>query len=289
MSQIDVLENFFGDGEDNSLAVLRLDLPDPLSGGNKSFKLKYNLEEMKRLGFNKLITFGGAFSNHIAAVANAGKKNNFETIGIIRGNELDNNSNTVLKFASSCGMKLVFISREDYRKRNDSEFIDELLKQHGPAYVLPEGGSNEFAVKGCKEILSAETSSFDTIICPVGTGATLAGIIASAQPHQEIIGVAVLEGAAYLEKEVATLLRNENVQAKWKIEHEFTFGGYGNSSAGLEKFIKEIKSKFDLLLDHVYSAKALYAASALKKVKTGKTLFIHTGGYAFSEGFFRDN
>ncbi len=301
VSQIDILQDFFGDG--HSLSVLRLDLPDPLSGGNKSYKLKYNLEEMQRLGLNTLITFGGAFSNHVAAVATAGKNFGFETIGIIRGDELNADSNAVLKHATSCGMKTVFISREDYRKRNDPDFINELLQKHGPAYVLPEGGSNVFAVKGCKEILSEETDLFDTIICPVGTGATLAGFIASAKAHQHIIGIAVLEGKEYLENEVTRLLQDQKVKAKWKIEHGFTFGGYGKTSkyynngadleivsavrsqlgpAGLENFKSEMKLKYDLPLDLIYSAKALFATRELNKSYLTKTLFIHTGGYAFS-------
>lgn len=279
MSQIDLLSNFWADG--NSLAVLRLDLPDPLAGGNKSFKLKYNLEEMKWRGLDKLLTFGGAFSNHIAAVANAGIQNNFETIGIIRGEELNANSNAVLKYASACGMKLVFVSREDYRRRNDPEFINELLQQLGPAYVLPEGGSNELAVKGTKEILSEATDQFDTIVCPVGTGATLAGIIATAKPHQEVVGVAVLEGKEYLEREVERLLKNEIVRAKWKIEHGFTLGGYAHSSAELENFITGMGAKYDLPLDAVYSGKALFALQQMKKRSGKNVLFIHTGGYAF--------
>jgi 1-aminocyclopropane-1-carboxylate deaminase len=279
-------EQFTGSiGQAASLSILRLDLPDPLSGGNKSFKLKYNLVEMKRLGYNKLLTFGGAFSNHIAAAAHAGRKNNFETIGIIRGDELDKDSNTVLKYASECGMKLIFVSREEYRKRNDVQFIEELMKQYGPAYLLPEGGSNEFAVKGCKEILSEATETSDIIICPVGTGATLAGIIAAAKPHQEIIGVAVLEGKEYLEKEVARLLQNENILAKWKIEYGFTFGGYARSSPALVNFVNEAKTKYDLPLDLIYSGKTLFAIDEMKKgnaFREKHLLFIHTGGYAFS-------
>lgn len=282
MSQIDLLSNFWNDGD--SLAVLRLDLPDPLAGGNKSFKLKYNLEEMKWRGLNRLLTFGGAFSNHIAAVANAGKQNKFETVGIIRGEELNTDSNAVLKYAAACGMKLGFISREDYRRRNDPEFINELLQQFGPAYVLPEGGSNELAVKGTKEILSETTGQFDTIVCPVGTGATLAGIIAAAKPHQEIIGIAVLEGKDYLEREVERLLKNEIVRAKWKIEHGFTLGGYAHSSAELENFIKSMQEKYNLPLDPVYSGKSLLALGQMKKEFGKNILFIHTGGYAFSAG-----
>ncbi|HET6990477.1 MAG TPA: pyridoxal-phosphate dependent enzyme [Bacteroidia bacterium] len=282
MPQIQVIPDFF---EDNSLSILRLDLPDPVSGGNKIYKLKYNLEEMGRLGLKKLLTFGGAFSNHIAAVATAGRERNFETVGIIRGDELTEISNAVLDYASSCGMKLIFISREDYRKRNDPVFQKNLLVQYGPAYLLPEGGSNEFAVKGCKEILSAETEKYDQLICPVGTGATLAGIISSAKKHQEIIGLAVLNGKDYLEKEVENYLAKETVVAKWKIEHDFTLGGYGKSNPELKNFIAEMKTRYELPLDEIYSGKTLFAIRQMKKndfLRGKNHLFVHTGGYAFT-------
>jgi 1-aminocyclopropane-1-carboxylate deaminase len=285
MPQVEKYPHFFGESENDALAVLRIDLPDPLAGGNKSYKLKYNLEEMKRTGFSKLITFGGAFSNHIAAVAHAGKKNNFETIGIIRGDELTSDSNTVLKYASACGMQLIFISREEYRKRNDADFIAALLKKYGPSYLLPEGGSNEYAVKGCKEILSEATDAYDVIICPVGTGATLAGIIGGSSAHQHIIGIAVLNGKTYLENEVSRLLKNEIVKATWEINHDFTFGGYANTLPVLSDFIAKINSVYQLPLDLVYSGKALFAIAEMQKgeIFRGKRLlFIHTGGYAFS-------
>ncbi|MEO5644929.1 MAG: 1-aminocyclopropane-1-carboxylate deaminase/D-cysteine desulfhydrase [Bacteroidia bacterium] len=286
MPRIDLLNGFFGEQENNSLAVLRLDLPDPLSGGNKSYKLKYNLVEMQRQGLNKLLTFGGAFSNHIAAVATVGKKNDFETIGIIRGNELNAGSNDVLKYAASCGMKLFFVTRDEYKKRNDPDFIDSLQQRYGPAYVLPEGGSNELAVKGCMEILSRETDAYDVIICPVGTGATLAGIIAAAKPHQKIIGIAVLKGKGYLEREVNALLKNQPLAAEWEINHDFTFGGYANPHAALFEFDSKIKKKFKLPLEYVYSGKALLAMVKMKRGNAfiGKhPLFIHTGGYAFTD------
>lgn len=278
--RIETLEDFFGNG--NSLDILRLDLPAPLSGGNKSFKLNYNIRAMKEAGLNTLVTFGGAFSNHIAAVANAGKKEKIKTIGIIRGNELNENSNAVLKFASQCGMEMFFVSREKYRERNEPGFIEAIFSNPGQYYILPEGGSNELAVRGCKEILSEATEKYKKIILPVGTGATMAGIIAAAKPHQHIIGIAVLEGRNYLENEVQKLLQNENPSASWEIDHDFTFGGYAKSSAGLEDFIPEMKSKYNLPLDPVYSGKALFAAYKTLKGSTGSPcLFVHTGGYAF--------
>ncbi len=265
--------------------ILRLDLPDPVTGGNKAFKLKYNVEEMRRQGLDRLLTFGGAFSNHIAAVAVAGKRNGFETAGIIRGDELNENANAVLKFAASCGMKLVFVSRENYRRRNDVDFCQHLLSEYGPAYLLPEGGSNTFAVKGCMEILPPGTEQYDVIVCPVGTGATLAGIAASAKAHQHVTGIAVLKGKNYLEAEVKRLLQEFPAGATWHIDHEHTFGGYAHTSPELEAFITEMKTQHALPLDAVYSGKALFALREMvaKENFPGKrVLFVHTGGYAFT-------
>jgi 1-aminocyclopropane-1-carboxylate deaminase len=282
--QIETLNNFFTDGA--SLDVLRLDLPDPVSYGNKFFKMKYHLQEMRSLQLNRIITFGGAFSNHIAAVAVTGKKENIETVGIVRGDELSENSNEVLRYASSCGMKLIFISREEYRKRNDPDYRKKIMHDYPGYYFLNEGGSGILGMKGCKEILSPQTKKYDVVVCPVGTGTTLAGIISSAEPHQEIIGVTVLEGKDYLEYVIKTLLEKENVQPKWKLNGNYTFGGYGNTNSILKNFISEIKNKFSLPLDPVYSGKALFGIPEMQKENefSGKHfLFIHTGGYAFTK------
>ncbi|HEU4717567.1 MAG TPA: pyridoxal-phosphate dependent enzyme [Bacteroidia bacterium] len=272
-------------GREEEISVLRLDLPDPVSGGNKFFKLKYNLTAMREEGKEHLLTFGGAFSNHIAAVAAAGKREKIKTTGIIRGEELNIHSNEVLRFASSCGMQLRFISRGDYRRREDPAFLAALKKQFDDPYMLPEGGSNAMAVKGCAEILSARTSSFDAIFCPVGTGATLAGIISSAGKHQEIFGIAVLNGRSYLEEEVKKFLGERSVAARWRIVHDYTAGGYARSSQGLEKFVHESSRTNALPLDHVYSGKALYAMHEMVKgdaFRGKQLLFVHTGGYAFT-------
>ncbi len=286
MSPIQILPGFFNELSGNSLSILRLDLPDPLSGGNKSFKLKYNLEEMERLGFKKLLTFGGAFSNHIAAVATAGLKKNIATIGIIRGDELHANSNSVLKYATQCGMNLIFVSRDEYRKRNDQEFCKMLISKYGPVYLLPEGGSNLFAVEGCKEILNADTEKYDLIFCPVGTGATLAGIICASKSHQQVIGIAVLNSKEYLEEEVGKLLKHKKISCKWKIEHDFTLGGYGKTSKEEESFISKMALENNLPLDPVYSGKAMFGLKSFlinSNLANQNILFVHTGGYAFSE------
>lgn len=193
-------------------------------------------------------------------------------------------SNKVLEYASNCGMKLIFVSREQYRERNNLDFQNSLLEKYGPFYLLHEGGANELAVKGCKEILSLETEKYLQVVCPVGTGATLAGIISSANSEQKIVGIAVLQGKGYLEKEVERFLASENSHADWTIEHGFTLGGYGKSSSELRQFIYEMESQYDLLLDEIYSGKTLFAIFQMKRqglLDQGNILFVHTGGYSF--------
>lgn len=269
---------------DERISLLRLDLPDPLAGGNKYFKMKYNLEAFRASGKKSVLSFGGAFSNHIAALAAAGKRENIPTTGIIRGEELSESSNAVLRFAQECGMQLRFVSREEYRLRNDAEWLGKLQQEFRGAYILPEGGSNALAVKGCREILSSATKDFDFVFCPVGTGATLAGIIASALPHQQVTGIAVLEGKNYLEEEVLRHLTGEKISCTWQIRHDFTFGGYAKSSAILDAFIRE--QSHSLPLDQVYSGKCFYAMRKILEQDYspgGKSLFVHTGGYYFQQ------
>jgi len=176
--------------------------------GNKYFKLKYNLEEMKKLGQKTMLTFGGAFSNHIAALASVGKSDGFKTIGMIRGEELNENSNQTLRTAIENGMQLHFVTREEYRKRYRPEYHEELKAKFGDLYILPEGGSNQLGVKGCSEILQDVNQAFDFVCLPVGTGATLAGIASSLNKTQQVIGFAVLANAQFLDEDVTTWRRN---------------------------------------------------------------------------------
>ena len=177
-----------------TLEIKREDLIHPIVSGNKFRKLKYNLLQAKTENQHTLLTFGGAYSNHIAAVAFAGKEHGFKTVGIIRGNELEKGfaENPTLQFAHDCGMQFDFVSREDYRKKLDVDFIEKLIAKWGRFYSIPEGGTNALAVLGCQEILKEEDSKFDFICCCVGTGGTISGLINSAQPHQKILGFPAL-------------------------------------------------------------------------------------------------
>ena len=159
----------------------------PFVSGNKFRKLKYNLLQAKEENQETLLTFGGAFSNHIAAVAFAGKEKGFKTIGIIRGDELAGkiSENPTLLFAQNCGMQLEFISREDYRMKSEIQFLENLKQEFGDFYLIPEGGTNELAIKGCQEILTEADAEFDYICCSVGTGGTISGIINSILPQSK--------------------------------------------------------------------------------------------------------
>ena len=179
-----------------SLFIRREDLIHPFISGNKFRKLKYNLVQAKAENHETLLTFGGAFSNHIAATAFAGKEYGFKTIGIIRGDELESKIliNPTLKFAQDCGMQFEFVTRENYRHKTEKEFIENLKHKFGKFYYIPEGGTNEFAVQGCAEVLTKEDSEYDFVCCAVGTGGTISGLINSCLSHQKVLGFPVLKG-----------------------------------------------------------------------------------------------
>lgn len=271
------------------LNVLRLDKTHPEISGNKWFKLKYNLNEARALGCETLLTFGGAFSNHIYAVASAGKIFGFKTIGIIRG-EAHETLNATLKHAQNCGMQLKYMDRTTYRRKNEPEVIDQLKAEFGECYVLPEGGTNILAIQGASEILNSAKESFDYYCIPVGTGGTMAGIISSLNNTGKVLGFSALKGD-FLKEEVKMLLTDycDNKFHNWSINTEYHFGGYAKSSPELIRFIKEMDTELDLLLEPIYTAKMVYGV--LDLIKKGhfpqgsKVLMMHTGGLQGRAGF----
>lgn len=261
------------------LHLKREDLIHPQISGNKYRKLKYNFLRAKELNYHTVLTFGGAFSNHIAATAFAGKINGLRAIGVIRGEELAGlwKNNPTLYKADQEGMIFKFVSREEYRKKETIGFLAGLKAEFGEFYMLPEGGTNEFAVKGCEEILNANDSGFDVICCPVGTGGTLAGIINSAAPHQRVIGFPALKGD-FLKKDICKFVENGN----WELSSDYHFGGYARIDESLIKFINDFRQNTGVPLDPVYTGKMIYGVLemiALDYFKPWtKILAIHTGG-----------
>lgn len=263
----------------HSLSILREDLLHPIVSGNKFRKLKYNLIAAKESNMNTLLTFGGAYSNHIAAVAAIGQEDGFKTIGIIRGEEIADklHSNPTLSLAVARGMQLQFITRESYRDKNMPSFIDQLKMKFGDFYLIPEGGTNSLAVKGCEEIISAKMQEFDYICVPVGTGGTIAGIIRASSPKQFIFGFSALKGV-FQNNEVEKYTTKTN----YKIIDRYCFKGYAKIDAELIRFINEFYFKTKIPLDPVYTGKMMYGILDLIKKgelnKNSRILAIHTGG-----------
>jgi 1-aminocyclopropane-1-carboxylate deaminase len=242
----------------------RDDLIHPELPGNKWRKLKYNLAAARDLGHDTLLTFGGAYSNHIRATAAAGYYFGFSTIGVIRGEE-HLPLNPSLAYAASRGMRLAYVDRAAYRQKDDSRIVTALHEQFGDFYLLPEGGSNELAVRGCAEIPQEIEFGFDVICCPCGTGGTLAGIAAGLQDGQRAIGFSVLKGGQFLAAEVDRLQQRAlgSNSDNWTIEHEFHFGGFARKTAALQTFIDTFSHRHGLVLDWVYVAKMMYGIQVL--------------------------
>jgi 1-aminocyclopropane-1-carboxylate deaminase len=262
-----------------SLEIKREDLLHPFISGNKFRKLKYNLIQAKAENQGTVLTFGGAYSNHIAAVAYAGKEQGFKTIGIIRGDELGDKiaENPTLHFAQECGMQFEFVTREAYRFKTEPDFIANLRDKFSSFYLVPEGGTNEYAVKGCQEILTKEDASFDYICCAVGTGGTISGIINSALPHQKVLGFPALKGD-FLKDEIRKFATNED----WELLTDYHFGGYGKVNEELIQFINQFYKQTKVPLDPIYTGKMVFGVIDLIQKNyfsnNAKILLIHTGG-----------
>lgn len=268
-----------------SLHIKRDDLLHPVISGNKFRKLKYNLAFAKQAGFSKLVTFGGAFSNHIVAVAAAGKEFGFQTIGIIRGEELESKveNNPSLMKAISFGMKLDFVTRSQFQEKQSQAFLEELQIKYGDFYLIPEGGTNDLAIQGCKEIIQDNEKQFSHICCAVGTAGTLSGIIEASFEHQKIIGFSALKGDF-----LSDVIRKFVTKTNWEIETNYHFGGYGKVSDELISFMNSFYSNTKIPLDPVYTGKMVYGV--LNKIENqffpenSKILMIHTGGLQGIEG-----
>jgi 1-aminocyclopropane-1-carboxylate deaminase len=267
------------------LWIKREDLIHPFVSGNKFRKLKYNLLQAKTENKTTILTFGGAFSNHIAAVAFAGQENGFKTIGVIRGDELASKTekNPTLKFAEEHGMKLDFIPREAYRSKNEFAFLNLLEEKHDNFYLIPEGGTNDLAIKGCEEILSDEDKKFNYICTCVGTGGTISGMINSILPHQKILGFPALKGD-FLQNEIRKFAKNNN----WELILDYHFGGYAKVDEDLIAFVNSFYQKYKIPLDPIYTSKMVFGVTDLINKnyfpENSKILMIHTGGLQAIEG-----
>lgn len=272
------------------LFIKREDLIHPYISGNKFRKLKYNLEEAVKLKKKSLLTFGGAFSNHIVATAVAGEMAGLKTFAIIRGEELGLNlaktleENATLRRAHESGMKFHFVSRELYRQKTSFGFIEKMKNKWGDFYLIPEGGTNIFGVQGCEEILSTEDKKMNFICCAVGTGGTISGLINGSRRNQKLIGFPALKGD-FLSEEIKKYTTNNS---KWRLQKDYAFGGYAKHTDELISFINDFNKQTGVLLDPVYTGKMMFGVLDLIKKdffeENTKILAIHTGGIQGIDG-----
>ncbi|MDO7851001.1 1-aminocyclopropane-1-carboxylate deaminase/D-cysteine desulfhydrase [Hymenobacter convexus] len=270
------------------LLLWRDDLAHPDLPGNKARKLKYNLLAAQEQGHRTLLTFGGAYSNHLAAVATAGGLWGFRTIGLVRGDAPPAGTapNPTLARAAADGMALHYLDRSTYRRRAELEFLAEVQARFGPAYVLHEGGTNALALPGCAELVSeirAETA-FDALAVAVGTGGTLAGLLTGLRGPEEAIGVAALKNGGFLRTEIDALTQQATGETfhNYSLKTDYHFGGYAKYSADLLAFIQQFRQQHGVLLDPIYTGKLLFGVLDLIRqghfARGSRVVAIHTGG-----------
>ncbi|MEB3754834.1 1-aminocyclopropane-1-carboxylate deaminase/D-cysteine desulfhydrase [Acinetobacter sp. MD2(2019)] len=261
------------------LDLKRLDLVHPQISGNKFYKLKYNFQQAQQQQKIGVLTFGGAYSNHIAATAFAAHGLGLKSIAIIRGEELAHKKlNSTLSTAQQFGMQLHFVSRQHYQQRHEVEFLQTLARQYPDFLIIPEGGTNSLAIQGCKEILTPDDlSNYDQFCCAVGTGGTLAGLIESSLPTQQILGFSALKGD-FLTHDVQQLTLKRN----WQITDAYCCGGYAKTTPELMQFIQNFEAQYQIPLEQIYTAKMLMGLFDLIKkdyfASGTRILAIHTGG-----------
>ena len=277
-----------------SLDVLRLDKVDENISGNKWFKLKHNLIQARRENKKILLSFGGCFSNHLHALAAAGKQFGFSTIAIIRG-ERPEPLNPTLQDMQNNGMILEFVSRSEYRTKNTASFLEKIKKQYGDFYLIPEGGGNELGVFGCEEIVmdlwQEEGKQPDLICLACGTGASLAGVIRGVANRCRVMGVSALKGGEFLEESVLDFLNrgehfndgmNTDFSGNWQIETTYHMGGFAKVKPELVHFMDEFSLLTGIPLEPVYTGKLLYGIFDLVKkgeINAGtRIVAVHTGG-----------
>ncbi|MEO9533113.1 MAG: pyridoxal-phosphate dependent enzyme [Crocinitomicaceae bacterium] len=288
-SPIQKLASAFLDEHGINLLVKRDDLIHPEISGNKWRKLKLWIEKFHQGKYDALLTFGGAYSNHIAATAAMGALEKIPVIGVIRGDELNQNANPTLQNAAKNGMRLVFSSREEYDLKEEKYFQEELRRRYGNVLIIPEGGFGYYGMLGCTEILSEIKDQVNAIFLPMGTGTTLAGVLFGSET-ETIYGVSALKGGDFLNKNVEFLLSQagldkEDINEETKrlqVLTDYHFGGYAKHTPELIEFMKDFKSVYKLNLDYIYTAKMMFGLFELIKAnhfEKGTTILaIHTGG-----------
>jgi 1-aminocyclopropane-1-carboxylate deaminase len=276
-----------------NIALLRLDACGGAAPGNKVFKLGGNLAKARRRGITRLVSFGGVWSNHLHALAALGAQRGLATVGIVRADD-DAAESAMLADARAWGMTIVKVSRADYRRRADPHYLARLRARFAPCLLIPEGGANAEGVRGCMAIarlLKSRAPAASHVVLPVGTGATLAGLVAGLGAGYELTGVAALKGATDLEQRVERALGMvaAGPRARWRILHGEHCGGFARVSADLREFMLEFEAVQGVPLEPVYTGKMLYAIH--RRLRSGEwdadapLLAIHTGGLQGRRGY----
>jgi 1-aminocyclopropane-1-carboxylate deaminase/D-cysteine desulfhydrase-like pyridoxal-dependent ACC family enzyme len=258
------------------LDLLRLDLIHPEISGNKWFKLKHNIDFVIQNNYKSIVSFGGAYSNHLHALAFAGKQYNLKTIGIIRGEVVENET---LNDCKKWGMEIHFMSRETYREKYDIHFLKTVQEEFKTSYIIPEGGNNALGQKGCTEILSPkQKENYDLFCCSIGTGATFTGIVNSLGGEKKAMGFSAIKNGHYIANEI----QQQTPFSNFELQYEYHFGGFAKLNDSLITFMQQFKSEQQIELDRVYTGKMLFGIFDLIEKNSfqegTKILAIHTGG-----------
>ncbi|MFT2089994.1 1-aminocyclopropane-1-carboxylate deaminase/D-cysteine desulfhydrase [Paraglaciecola sp. 2405UD69-4] len=267
-----------------TLTIKRDDLVHPVISGNKWRKLVYPLAEAQQKQVKHIISFGGGFSNHLHALGYCCYKLGIKFTAIVRG-DYSSNLSPMLNDLLAWQTHVQYVNRITYKKRNDPSYLEELTKAYPDSLIIPEGGSQQQALKGVANIVTELQHQYDYIIAPVASGGTLAGLIncaANFSPATQVIGIGVLKGQGYLEELVASFLPNGQTYSNWKIIHDYHFGGYGKSTPELNQFCSDFLAHFHIPIEPVYSGKLCYGIKDLANrdyfPKNSKILALHTGG-----------
>ncbi len=268
---------------DVSVHVKRDDLLHSVVSGNKLYKLMLNLEQFKREDKKTLITFGGAYSNHLHATAFMGKSLGIKTVAIVRGEQLIP-LNPTLKDCTDWGMTLEPVSRGLYRQKQQAAEIQAIIDKYPCPYVVPEGGANRLGVLGAAKMLDGvEQDNLDVVVVACGTGVTMAGIVSACAPHVKVIGMPALKAENWMADEVQGWLNTIGCgNRNWALQCRYHFGGYGKTKPELLAFMHEMEVRYNLMLDPIYTGKAFFGLMQMIEqgeiARGSRVLFIHSGG-----------